>query len=161
MKPSAISLAEEPARVLVETSAGSVEYPHFGAWRDQQQCGHSRLMTDEVTWNVDPETVTQALRRLNGFHRALFWAEKYHELSYREIADRLRIPEELVVREMRIMIARFVLAAELVESGRPEGMFAKSKRLVGSLTWTLKLRLWASRADYLSHRRKASKNGDR
>lgn len=93
--------------------------------------------------SIDPQTVVQALRRLNRLHRALFWAEKYHELSCREIARRLRLPEELIASQMRIMSARFVLAANDVEIGRPESRAAKAKRLFGSLAWTINLRLRA------------------
>ena len=105
--------------------------------------GHIRLMKDCASPNIDPETVVQALRRLNRFHRTLFWAERYHELSYPEIAERLRVPEQRVSSQIRVMTARFILAADDVEVGRREGIAAKAKRLSDGLGWTMKL--WAYR----------------
>lgn len=113
------------------------------------------MMNDDTSSGIDPDIVAKALRRLNRFHASLFWADKYHELGSREIANRLRMPEELVASQMRIMIAMFVLAAEDVEVGRPERMTAKCNRLFGSLVWTMKLRLCAFRAGHVSRRRKS------
>ena len=113
-----------------------------------------------MSGDTSPDIVAKALQRLNRFHASLFWADKYHELSSREIANRLRMPEELVASQMRIMIARFVLAAEDVEAGRHERMTAKCKRVFGSLVWTIKLRLFAFRAR-ISRRQKSGEIGSR
>jgi hypothetical protein len=100
-------------------------------------------MKDCVSRSIDPKPVAQALRRLNRFHQALFWAQKYHGLSDREIAQRLRTSEELLASQLRIMRARFILAAEDVETGQRERITAKGRRLFEGLAWIIKL--WAYR----------------
>jgi hypothetical protein len=97
-------------------------------------------MTGDTDREFNVETVAAALARLNRFHRMLFWADQYHGLNCAEIAARLHLSPRQVAWQMRIMIARFVLAAEDVERGQREKPGARAKRLLESLVWTIKLR---------------------